>query len=94
MSTSSHETAKRVLDAVDQSGAHYGSGFPMIASENVISPMVRRACRVYHQGLGIPHVGQMRENTQAFDKGASCVAPPFYFEAEYCTAALGQHSLC
>ena len=41
MSTSSHETAKRVLDAVDQSGAHYGSGFPMIASENVISPMVR-----------------------------------------------------
>ena len=44
MSTSSHETAKRVLDAVDQSGAHYGSGFPMIASENVISPMVRRAC--------------------------------------------------
>ena len=44
MSTSSHQTAKRVLDAVDQSGAHYGSGFPMIASENVISPMVRRAC--------------------------------------------------
>ena len=44
MSTPSHETARRVLDAVDQSGAHYGSGFPMIASENVISPMVRRAC--------------------------------------------------
>ena len=27
-----------------KAGAHYGSGFPMIASENVISPMVRRAC--------------------------------------------------
>ena len=38
------ETVNRVLEAVDNSGNHYGSGFPMIASENVISPMVRQAC--------------------------------------------------
>ena len=38
------ETVNRVLEAVDNSGSHYGSGFPMIASENVISPMVRQAC--------------------------------------------------
>ena len=44
MSTHSRQTAGRVLDAVAQSGTHYGSGFPMIASENVISPLVRRAC--------------------------------------------------
>ena len=40
----SRETVNRVLDAVESSGKHYGSGFPMIASENVISPMVRQAC--------------------------------------------------
>ena len=40
----SRETVKRVLGAVESSGKHYGSGFPMIASENVISPMVRQAC--------------------------------------------------
>jgi len=38
------ETVKRVLGAVESSGKHYGSGFPMIASENVISPLVRQAC--------------------------------------------------
>ena len=32
------------MGAVESSGKHYGSGFPMIASENVISPMVRQAC--------------------------------------------------
>jgi glycine hydroxymethyltransferase len=40
----SRETVNRVLGAVESSGKHYGSGFPMIASENVISPMVRQAC--------------------------------------------------
>jgi len=40
----SRETVNRVLGAVDSSGRHYGSGFPMIASENVISPLVRQAC--------------------------------------------------
>ena len=40
----SRETVKRVLGAVESSGKHYGSGFPMIASENVISPLVRQAC--------------------------------------------------
>ena len=38
------ETVNRVLEAVDNSGSHYGSGFRMFASENVISPMVRQAC--------------------------------------------------
>ena len=42
--SASRETVNRVLSAVDSSGIHYGSGFPMIASENVISPMVRQAC--------------------------------------------------
>ena len=40
----SRETVKQVLGAVESSGKHYGSGFPMIASENVISPLVRQAC--------------------------------------------------
>ncbi|MEC7142920.1 MAG: serine hydroxymethyltransferase [Candidatus Thermoplasmatota archaeon] len=40
----SRETVKRVLGAVESSGKHDGSGFPMIASENVISPLVRQAC--------------------------------------------------
>ena len=44
MSEHHRETIGRVLEAVDQSGEHYGTGFPMIASENVISPLVRRAC--------------------------------------------------
>ena len=43
MSTS-RETVERVLNAVDDSGKHYGTGFPMIASENVISPLVSQAC--------------------------------------------------
>ena len=40
----SRETVEQVLGAVESSGKHYGSGFPMIASENVISPLVRQAC--------------------------------------------------
>ena len=44
MSEHHRQTIGKVLEAVDQSGEHYGTGFPMIASENVISPLVRRAC--------------------------------------------------
>ena len=42
--SASRETVERVLNAVDDSGKHYGTGFPMIASENVISPLVSQAC--------------------------------------------------
>ena len=35
--------AESVLTAVNASGQHYGFGLPMIASENIISPMVRKA---------------------------------------------------
>ncbi len=44
MSEHHRGTIGKVLEAIDQSGEHYGTGFPMIASENVISPLVRRAC--------------------------------------------------
>ncbi|MBC88472.1 MAG: serine hydroxymethyltransferase, partial [Euryarchaeota archaeon] len=44
MGEEQRSTIGRILDAVDQSGIHYGMGFPMIASENVISPLVRQAC--------------------------------------------------
>ncbi len=44
MMGTSRDTVERVLGAVESSGRHYGTGFPMIASENVISPMVRQAC--------------------------------------------------
>jgi glycine hydroxymethyltransferase len=37
------DMAEAVLSAVDASGRQYGTGLPMIASENVISPLVRRA---------------------------------------------------
>ena len=37
------QLAESVLTAVNASGTHYGSGLPMIASENIISPMVRKA---------------------------------------------------
>ena len=42
--SASRETVEQVLNAVDDSGKHYGTGFPMIASENVISPLVSQAC--------------------------------------------------
>ena len=35
--------AQSVLSAPVASGHHYGLGLPMIASENIISPMVRKA---------------------------------------------------
>ena len=37
------QLAESVLTAVNASGQHYGFGLPMIASENIISPMVRKA---------------------------------------------------
>jgi len=37
------QLAESVLTAVNSSGQHYGNGLPMIASENIISPMVRKA---------------------------------------------------
>jgi len=37
------QLAASVLTAVNASGQHYGFGLPMIASENIISPMVRKA---------------------------------------------------
>ena len=36
--------AERVLDAVAESGRHYRDSLPMIASENILSPLVRKAC--------------------------------------------------
>lgn len=39
----SKQTAYRVLDAVKASGRHYAKSLPMIASENIISPLVAKA---------------------------------------------------
>ena len=36
--------AEQVLDAIDASGRHYRDSLPMIASENILSPLVRKAC--------------------------------------------------
>ncbi|HJL55521.1 MAG: serine hydroxymethyltransferase [Candidatus Thalassarchaeaceae archaeon] len=41
---SHRQTADSVLEAVEASGRHYRDGLPMIASENILSPMVRMAC--------------------------------------------------
>ncbi len=41
---SARESAARILDAVDDSGRHYRDSLPMIASENILSPLVRKAC--------------------------------------------------
>ena len=41
---SNRQEADSVLDAVIASGIHYRDSLPMIASENILSPMVRRAC--------------------------------------------------
>ncbi|MCH1592075.1 MAG: serine hydroxymethyltransferase [Candidatus Thalassarchaeaceae archaeon] len=38
------DATSRILQAVDDSGTHYRHSIPMIASENILSPMVRRAC--------------------------------------------------
>jgi len=41
---SSRGAAEQVLDAVVASGRHYRDSLPMIASENILSPLVRKAC--------------------------------------------------
>jgi len=41
---SAREAASRILEAVDESGRHYRDSLPMIASENILSPLVRKAC--------------------------------------------------
>ena len=41
---SAREAASRILGAVDDSGRHYRDSLPMIASENILSPLVRKAC--------------------------------------------------
>lgn len=38
------ESATNILEAVDESGRHYRDSLPMIASENILSPLVRKAC--------------------------------------------------
>ena len=38
------ESATRFLEAVDEAGRHYRDSLPMIASEIVLSPLVRKAC--------------------------------------------------
>ena len=41
---SARDAAYRILGAVDDSGRHYRDSLPMIASENILSPLVRKAC--------------------------------------------------
>jgi len=41
---SNRKTADKVVEAIGASGRHYRDSLPMIASENILSPMVRRAC--------------------------------------------------
>ena len=41
---SNRKTADNVVEAINASGRHYRDSLPMIASENILSPMVRRAC--------------------------------------------------
>ncbi len=38
------QMANSVMDSIRDSGRHYRDGLPMIASENILSPMVRKAC--------------------------------------------------
>ena len=38
------QTTDKIAEAIKASGRHYKEGLPMIASENILSPMVRRAC--------------------------------------------------
>ena len=38
------ESVTRALEAIENSGRHYRDSLPMIASENIISPLVRKAC--------------------------------------------------
>ena len=38
------QVADKIIEAIDSSGRHYRDSLPMIASENILSPLVRRAC--------------------------------------------------
>ena len=38
------DAATDILRAVEDSGNHYRDSIPMIASENILSPLVRKAC--------------------------------------------------
>ncbi len=38
------ESVTKALEAIENSGRHYRDSLPMIASENIISPLVRKAC--------------------------------------------------
>ena len=40
---SNESSANKILDAVKDSGEHYASSLPMIASENILSPLVAKA---------------------------------------------------
>ena len=58
---SAREAASRILGAVDESGRHYRDSLPMIASENILSPLVRKACNSdlhgrYAEGLSLIHI--------------------------------------
>jgi len=41
---SHRQAADSVIEAVEASGRHYRDSLPMIASENILSPLVRKAC--------------------------------------------------
>ena len=66
---SNRQTAENVVDAIGASGRHYRDSLPMIASENILSPMVRRACDSdlhgrYAEGL---HRKRYYQGCDAFD---------------------------
>ncbi len=41
---SNRQVADKIIEAIDASGRHYRTSLPMIASENILSPLVRKAC--------------------------------------------------
>ena len=38
------QVADKIIEAIDASGRHYRDSLPMIASENILSPLVRKSC--------------------------------------------------
>jgi len=38
------QVADKIIQAIDASGRHYRDSLPMIASENILSPLVRKSC--------------------------------------------------
>ena len=47
-----------------------------------IQLLVGGRCRMDNQGLGIPYVGQVRENVQAVDELTGCLEAVFQFNGE------------